>query len=78
MDKETLKKAKKLEDLIVNCDSLLESKRDTYYWCLVTVNCGNSNGHADIYGMIPRDIWNKMLDVLKIERDKLDEELSRL
>ena len=78
MNKETLKKAKSLENLIEQCDGLLKSSRDTYFWCLVKVNCGNSNGHDDRYGCIPREIWSKMLAILKEEREKLEQELESL
>ncbi len=78
MNKETLKKAKSLENLIEQCDGLLKSSRDTYFWCLVKVNCGNSNSYDDRYGRIPREIWSKMLAVLKEEREKLEQELESL
>lgn len=78
MNKETLKKAKSLEHLIEQCDGLLKSSSDTYFWCLVKVNCGNSNGHSDRYGCIPREIWSKMLVILKEEREKLEQELESL
>lgn len=78
MNKETLKKAKSLENLIEQCDSLLKSSSDTYFWCSVKVNCGTSNAHDDRYGCIPREIWSKMLAVLKEEREKLEQELESL
>ena len=78
MKAETLKKANALQERIDDCNSLLKSQQDTYYWCAVNVTCGNSNTGPDHHGCIPRDIWNKMLDVLERETQKLQKELDAL
>ena len=78
MKKETLEEAKAIEKQIDACNALLVSTRDTYYWCLVTVECGNSNSAPEHYGNLPREIWTKMLEALRIERDRLEEKLAEL
>lgn len=78
MTKEQLKKAKNLEKQIDEYSRLIAEKEQTYYQCLVTVNCANSNGYHDVYAIISREVFNKMLDVLIKERQKLIEELEAL
>lgn len=78
MTKEKLKKAKELEGQINEYNRLLFNSKETYSWCLIKINCANSNGYSDDYGTIPREILKKLLDVIREERDKLAEELEQL
>lgn len=78
MNRETLKKANNLIETIDACDDILKSIEDTYYWCLISVDCANSNSGPKHYATIPRNIWNQMLESLKIQRDKLEEEFNNL
>lgn len=78
MTREELEKAKGLEKQIDEYNRLLTNKQKSYYWCLVKINCANSNGYTDDYGRIPRSVMNRMLDVLIDEREKLINELNAL
>jgi hypothetical protein len=78
MDREKLNEAKTLERQIDACDALLESEKDTYYWCHVKVKCGNSNMGPEHEACIPREIWSKMLYMLLMEKCKLEDKLEQL
>lgn len=68
MTKEQLKKAKDLEKQINEYSSLIMAKNQTYFFCLVRVSCANSNSCESAQAIIPREVFNKMLDVLIKER----------
>ena len=78
MTQEKLKKANYLQETIKQYSSLLESADETYFFCLVSVDCANSNGHAEKCGRIERPVWNRMLDVLRQETNKLQQELDEM
>lgn len=78
MTKELLEKAKELEERVEQYGGLLASLYDTYYWCKVTVECGNCFPSPSKCCIIPRPIWNQMLEILAEEKKKLEEELNSL
>lgn len=78
MDREKIKKANNLQDTIDEYSRLLRNGKETYNFCLVKVNCANSNGYRDDYGRIERPVWNKMLDVLREEVKRLEREIDEL
>jgi hypothetical protein len=78
MDRGKLIEAKSLEEKINACDALLESEKDTYYYCRVTVECGNANSAPKHCATIPREIWSRMLYVLMMEKCKLEDKLDQL
>lgn len=77
MTKETLEKANGIQDQIDQYDSILSSQEEEYYWCQLCIECANSSSGANI-GRIPRPVLNRMLDVLKEERQKLIDKLEVL
>jgi len=78
MDRDKIKKANDIQDTIDEYSRLLSNEKETYRRCLVKVNCANSNGYSDDYGRIERPVWNKMLDVLREEVKRLEQELDEL
>ena len=76
MTKETLKRAKELEDSIAEYSRLIG--KESYFWCMVKVRCANCAPVEERYGVIPRPVWEKMLDVLRAEKEKLEKELASL
>ena len=77
MTKETLEKANDIQDQIDQYDSILRSQEEEYFWCQLCIECYNTNSDANV-GRIPRPVLNRMLDVLKEERQKLIDELEAL
>ena len=77
MDEETLNKGKQLDKYIKGGEGLLKSSEDQYEECFITV-VNNKGCNKEYYGVIPRYIWNKMLNVLQEETLKLKEEFNKL
>ena len=78
MDLELLEKANELNDKIKRYDALLACKDDRYHFVRIEVTCANSNNERIRETTIKRDVFNKMLDVLQAERDKVAKELEEL
>ena len=78
MKKETLQKAKNLERLIDEYSSLLRSRNASYGRMLIKINCSYSNIAEEYYGRIDKEVWDKMLEVLKNEREKAMQEFEEL
>lgn len=78
MKKETLQKAKKLEDRIDEYSRLLRSRNASYDTMLIKITCANSNTEEDYYGWIDKEVWDKMLEVLNNEMQKAMQELEEL
>lgn len=76
MKEEILNKAKELKKYIDGCTGLLENQKESYEECFIIVN--NNHGGKDHYGTIPRNVWNKMLEVLDTEYLKLVKEFEEL
>jgi hypothetical protein len=78
MDLEILEKANKLQEKIKRYDALLACKTDRYYWVKIHIDCANSNAETERESKIEREIFNKMLDIIQEERDKVAKELEEL
>ena len=78
MDKETLKKAKSLESTIDEYTSLIRSRNASYGTMLIKITCAYANDHEDYHGRLDKEVWLKMIDVLKEEREKKKQELTDL
>lgn len=78
MDLEILEIAKELQDKIKRYDALLECKKSTYYWVEIQVTCANRSPKLWNGSTIEREIFNKMLEILQEERDKVVKELEEL
>lgn len=78
MKEETLQKAKNLERLIEEYSNLLKSRNADYHTMLIKITCSYSNSHEDYDGVIDKEVWGKMLDVVAEERRKAMQELENL
>lgn len=78
MKQETLKKAKDLEDDISEYVSLLLSRNADYHKMLIKITCAYSIDSTDYCGIVSKEVWNKMLDVVAEERLKTIRELVTL
>ena len=78
MKKETLQKAKNLEHSIDEYSSLLRSRNANYGTMIIKITCDYSNTAEEYYGRIDKEVWDKMLEVLKNERQKAVQELEEL
>lgn len=78
MKKETLQKAKNLEYCIDEYSDLLRSRNASYGTMLIKITCAYSNDREDYHGRVDKEVWEKMLDVLKNERQKAVQELEEL
>lgn len=78
MRTETLEKAIQLKKAITECDALLGGESDSYYWCKVSVRCANCTPSPEREATLPRPVFNKMLDALREEREKLQSKLESL
>lgn len=78
MKQETLKKAKDLENDISEYGDLLLSRNADYHTMLIKISCAYSNNRNEYHGMVSKEVWNKMLDVVAEERQKTKQELETL
>ena len=78
MKQETLKKAKNLENDIIEYNNLLLSRGADYHTMLIKINCAYSNDRNEYYGRGSKEGWNKMLDVVAEERLKTCREFEAL
>ena len=78
MKAETLKKAKSLENEIEEYTRLIQSKNASFGYMLIKITCSNANDHEDYYGRMDKEVWLKLLEVVKEEREKKKQELAAL
>lgn len=78
MKKETLKKAKNLENDISEYRDLLRSRNADYGTMLINISCAYSNCRDEYHGRVDKKVWDKMLDVVAEERRKAMQELENL
>lgn len=78
MKQETLKKANNLEHDIIEYSNLLRSRNATYDTMHIKITCAYSNGYEDYHGLVDKEVWDKMLDVVADERRKAMQELDEL
>lgn len=78
MKQETLKKAKDLENNISEYTNLLLSSEANYHTMFIRISCAYSNDRKEYHGMVSKEVWNKMLDVVAKERQKTKQELEAL
>lgn len=78
MKEETLQKAKNLERLIEEYSNLLKSRNADYHTMLIKITCSYSNSHEDYDGVVDKEVWDKMLDVVSEERRKAYQEFDDL
>lgn len=78
MKKETLKKAKNLENDISEYSDLLRSRNASYGTMFIKISCAYANDCEDYHGRVDKEVWDKMLDVLAEERRKAMQELENL
>lgn len=78
MKKETLKKAKNLENDISEYRELLRSRNADYGTMLINISCAYSNSGDEYHGRVDKKVWDKMLDVVTEERLKAMQELENL
>lgn len=78
MKKETLKKAKNLENDISEYRDLLRSRNADYGTMLINISCAYSNSRDEYHGRVDKKVWDKMLDVVTEERLKAMQELENL
>ena len=78
MKQDTLKKAKNLENDIIEYGDLLLSRKADYHTMLIKITCAYSNNRTDYHGRVSKEVWDKMLDVVAEERLKTSRELEAL
>jgi len=78
MKQETLQKAKNLEHDISEYGDLLLSRNADYHTMLIKISCTYSNSREEYHGIVSKEVWDKMLDVVAEERQKTKQELDAL
>ena len=78
MKQATLKKANNLEHDISEYSELLRSRDAFHGKMLIKVTCAYGNDHEGYCGIVDKEVWRKMLDVVADERRKAMQELENL